>query len=150
MYNNNVLSVTKSYLEHFGVNMSDWNQVQSAIYLLGGHPYNIEINKDALVRIQDCPYMCHKDDLFTTTLRGNRLFNIQKEYEILDVSQKQIPSEQQLMCNSLEYTENYQENARMKQQTQAWIQSTIKPKTRAKHRKHSSGSNAYHGVTAKG
>lgn len=145
MCNNNVMSVTQSYLEQFGVNMADWSQVQSAVYLLGGNPYNLEINKDALVRIKDCPYMCHKDDLFTTTFRNDRRLNIQKEHEVLDVSLEQIPIEQRIMCNSLEYTENYQENARMKQQTQAWIATVTQPKNKPKTRRHKGP----HNITAK-
>lgn len=131
--NNNVLSVTEAYLEMCGVNTSNWEQVKGLIYLLGGHPYNIEVTHNAFVRVKDKPYMCRKETLYTTTLRPNRVLkNLQGETEILDVPSNKLAEGTLQLCNELEYAENYQENAKMKQQTQEWIKSLTKKRRKNK------------------
>ena len=129
MFTNTTLSITEDYLVNLGVDVSNWDNIKATIYMLGGHPHNIEINSDAYVRVKNKPNYCRKTTLYTTTLRRKRIVNLQGENEILDVDFEHLPeTDTVVLCNSLDYSENYQENAKMKQQTKAWIKNIAKNK----------------------
>lgn len=121
-------SVTKSYLESLGVDTNNFSQVQDMIYLLGGNKYDIDINFGALVRCPDMPSICRIDDLYVTTRRKNAYVGtLCGEGENLDVK-NQYNKESARLCNTLDYTDNYLENARQRASIKTYKQRKHKSK----------------------
>ena len=46
MFTNTTLSITEDYLVNLGVDVSNWDNIKATIYMLGGHPHNIEYYRD--------------------------------------------------------------------------------------------------------
>lgn len=121
-------SVTESYLKSLGVDISDYSQVQNMIYLLGGIKYKIDINYDVFVRCPDMPSVCRKDNVYVSVRRKNAYVGtLCGEGENLDVKGL-YNSESARLVNSLDYTDNYLENARIKQ--------AVKQYRQRKHKNH--------------
>lgn len=121
-------SVTESYLKSLGVDISDYSQVQNMIYLLGGSKYKIDINYDVFVRCPDMPSVCRKDNVYVSVRRKNAYVGtLCGEGENLDVKGL-YNSESARLVNSLDYTDNYLENARIKQ--------AVKQYRQRKHKNH--------------
>lgn len=129
-------SVSESYLKSLGVDIDNYSEVQDMIYLLGGSKYKIDINYDVNVRCPDMPSVCRKDNLYVSVRRKNAYVGtLCGEGENLDVKGL-YNSESARLVNSLDYTDNYLENARIKQ--------AVKQRTQRKHKK-----NNNHQVSAK-
>jgi hypothetical protein len=121
-------SVSESYLKSLGVNIDNYSEVQDMIYLLGGSKYKIDINYDVNVRCPDMPSVCRKDNLYVSVRRKNAYVGtLCGEGENLDVKGL-YNSESARLVNSLDYTDNYLENARIKQ--------AVKQRTQRKHLNH--------------
>ena len=115
-------SVTESYLKSLGVNIANYSEVQDMIYLLGGSKYKIDINYDVNVRCPDMPSVCRKDNLYVSVRRKNAFVGtLCNEGENLDIN-GQHQSSSAVLVNSLDYTDNYLENARIKQAVKQYRQ----------------------------
>ena len=115
-------SVTESYLKSLGVNIANYSEVQDMIYLLGGSKYKIDINYDVNVRCPDMPSICRKDNLYVSVRRKNAYVGtLCNEGENLDIN-NQYMLESARLVNSLDYTDNYLENARIKQAVKQYRQ----------------------------
>ncbi|UNY40400.1 hypothetical protein KLEP7_gp132 [Pseudaeromonas phage vB_PpeM_ KLEP7] len=122
-------SVTESYLKSLGVNIANYSEVQDMIYLLGGSKYKIDINYDVFVRCPDMPSVCRKDNVYVSVRRKNAYVgSLCDEGENLDIN-NQHNLESARLVNSLDYTDNYLENARIKQ--------AVKQYRQRKHKSHS-------------
>ena len=122
------LSVTESYLKSLGVNIANYSEVQDMIYLLGGSKYKIDINYDVFVRCPDMPSVCRKDNIYVSVRRKNAYVGtLCNEGENLDIN-NQYNLESARLVNSLDYTDNYLENARIKQ--------AVKQYRQRKHKNH--------------
>ena len=121
-------SVTESYLKNLGVNIANYSEVQDMIYLLGGSKYKIDINYDVFVRCPDMPSVCRKDNVYVSVRRKNAYVGtLCNEGENLDIN-NQYNLESARLVNSLDYTDNYLENARIKQ--------AVKQYRQRKHKNH--------------
>ena len=121
-------SVTESYLKSLGVNIANYSEVQDMIYLLGGSKYKIDINYDVFVRCPDMPSVCRKDNVYVSVRRKNAYVgSLCNEGENLDIN-NQHRLESARLVNSLDYTDNYLENARIKQ--------AVKQYRQRKHKSH--------------
>ena len=121
-------SVTESYLKSLGVNIANYSEVQDMIYLLGGSKYKIDINYDVFVRCPDMPSVCRKDNVYVSVRRKNAYVgSLCNEGENLDIN-NQYNLESARLVNSLDYTDNYLENARIKQ--------AVKQYRQRKHKNH--------------
>jgi len=121
-------SVTESYLKSLGVNIANYSEVQDMIYLLGGSKYKIDINYDVFVRCPDMPSVCRKDNVYVSVRRKNAYVGtLCNEGENLDIN-NQYNLESARLVNSLDYTDNYLENARIKQ--------AVKQYRQRKHKNH--------------
>ena len=121
-------SVTESYLKSLGVNIANYSEVQDMIYLLGGSKYKIDINYDVFVRCPDMPSVCRKDNVYVSVRRKNAYVGtLCNEGENLDIN-NQYNLESARLVNSLDYTDNYLENARIKQ--------AVKQYRQRKHKSH--------------
>ena len=121
-------SVTESYLKSLGVNIANYSEVQDMIYLLGGSKYKIDINYDVFVRCPDIPSVCRKDNVYVSVRRKNAYVGtLCNEGENLDIN-NQYNLESARLVNSLDYTDNYLENARIKQ--------AVKQYRQRKHKNH--------------
>ena len=121
-------SVTESYLKSLGVNIANYSEVQDMIYLLGGSKYKIDINYDVFVRCPDMPSVCRKDNVYVSVRRKNAYVGtLCNEGENLDINY-QYNLESARLVNSLDYTDNYLENARIKQ--------AVKQYRQRKHKNH--------------
>ena len=121
-------SVTESYLKSLGVNIANYSEVQDMIYLLGGSKYKIDINYDVFVRCPDMPSVCRKDNVYVSVRRKNAYVGtLCNEGENLDIN-NQYNLESARLVNSLDYTDNYLENARIKQ--------AVKQNRQRKHKNH--------------
>ena len=121
-------SVTESYLKSLGVNIANYSEVQDMIYLLGGSKYKIDINYDVFVRCPDMPSVCRKDNVYVSVRRKNSYVgSLCEEGENLDIN-NQYNLESARLVNSLDYTDNYLENARIKQ--------AVKQYRQRKHKSH--------------
>ena len=121
-------SVTESYLKSLGVNIANYSEVQDMIYLLGGSKYKIDINYDVFVRCPDMPSVCRKDNVYVSVRRKNAYVgSLCDEGENLDIN-NQYNLESARLVNSLDYTDNYLENARIKQ--------AVKQYRQRKHKSH--------------
>ena len=121
-------SVTESYLKSLGVNIANYSEVQDMIYLLGGSKYKIDINYDVFVRCPDMPSVCRKDNVYVSVRRKNAYVGtLCGEGENLDIN-NQYNLESARLVNSLDYTDNYLENARIKQ--------AVKQYRQRKHKNH--------------
>ena len=121
-------SVTESYLKNLGVNIANYSEVQDMIYLLGGSKYKIDINYDVFVRCPDMPSVCRKDNIYVSVRRKNAYVGtLCNEGENLDIN-NQYNLESARLVNSLDYTDNYLENARIKQ--------AVKQYRQRKHKNH--------------
>ena len=121
-------SVTESYLKSLGVNIANYSEVQDMIYLLGGSKYKIDINYDVFVRCPDMPSVCRKDNVYVSVRRKNAYVgSLCDEGENLDIN-NQYNLESARLVNSLDYTDNYLENARIKQ--------AVKQYRQRKHKNH--------------
>ena len=130
-------SVTESYLKSLGVNIDNYSEVQDMIYLLGGSKYKIDINYDVFVRCPDMPSVCRKDNVYVSVRRKNAYVGtLCNEGENLDIN-NQYNLESARLVNSLDYTDNYLENARIKQ--------AVKQYRQRKHKNHKNNNQ----VTAK-
>ena len=115
-------SVTGSYLKSLGVNIANYSEVQDMIYLLGGSKYKIDINYDVFVRCPDMPSVCRKDNIYVSVRRKNAYVgSLCDEGENLDIN-NQYNLESARLVNSLDYTDNYLENARIKQAVKQYRQ----------------------------
>ena len=115
-------SVTESYLKSLGVNIANYPEVQDMIYLLGGSKYKIDINYDVFVRCPDMPSVCRKDNLYVSVRRKNAFVGtLCNEGENLDIN-GQHQNSSAVLVNSLDYTDNYLENARIKQAVKQYRQ----------------------------
>ena len=115
-------SVTESYLKSLGVNIANYSEVQDMIYLLGGSKYKIDINYDVFVRCPDMPSVCRKDNVYVSVRRKNAYVgSLCNEGENLDIN-NQYNLESARLVNSLDYTDNYLENARIKQAVKQYRQ----------------------------
>ena len=115
-------SVTESYLKSLGVNIANYSEVQDMIYLLGGSKYKIDINYDVFVRCPDMPSVCRKDNVYVSVRRKNAYVGtLCNEGENLDIN-NQYNLESARLVNSLDYTDNYLENARIKQAVKQYRQ----------------------------
>ena len=115
-------SVTESYLKSLGVNIANYSEVQDMIYLLGGSKYKIDINYDVFVRCPDMPSVCRKDNVYVSVRRKNAYVgSLCEEGENLDIN-NQYNLESARLVNSLDYTDNYLENARIKQAVKQYRQ----------------------------
>ena len=115
-------SVTESYLKSLGVNIANYSEVQDMIYLLGGSKYKIDINYDVFVRCPDMPSVCRKDNVYVSVRRKNAYVGtLCGEGENLDIN-NQHNLESAHLVNSLDYTDNYLENARIKQAVKQYRQ----------------------------
>lgn len=121
-------SVTESYLKILGINIANYSEVQDMIYLLGGSKYKIDINYDVFVRCPDMPSVCRKDNVYVSVRRKNAYVGtLCNEGENLDIN-NQYNLESARLVNSLDYTDNYLENARIKQ--------AVKQYRQRKHKNH--------------
>ena len=121
-------SVTESYLKSLGVNFANYSEVHDMIYLLGGSKYKIDINYDVFVRCPDMPSVCRKDNVYVSVRRKNAYVGtLCNESENLDIN-NQYNLESARLVNSLDYTDNYLENARIKQ--------AVKQYRQRKHKNH--------------
>ena len=121
-------SVTESYLKSLGVNIANYSEVQDMIYLLGGSKYKIDINYDVFVRCPDMPSVCRKDNVYVSVRRKNAYVgSLCNEGENLDINNQHMLESARLV-NSLDYTDNYLENARIKQ--------AVKQYRQRKHKSH--------------
>lgn len=121
-------SVTESYLKSLGVNIANYSEVQDMIYLLGGSKYKIDINYDVFVRCPDMPSVCRKDNVYVSVRRKNAYVgSLCNEGENLDINNQHMLESARLV-NSLDYTDNYLENARIKQ--------AVKQYRQRKHKNH--------------
>ena len=121
-------SVTESYLKSLGVNIANYSEVQDMIYLLGGSKYKIDINYDVFVRCPDMPSVCRKDNVYVSVRRKNAYVGtLCNEGENLDINNQHMLESARLV-NSLDYTDNYLENARIKQ--------AVKQYRQRKHKNH--------------
>lgn len=121
-------SVTESYLKSLGVNIANYSEVQDMIYLLGGSKYKININYDVFVRCPDMPSVCRKDNVYVSVRRKNAYVGtLCNEGENLDINNQHMLESARLV-NSLDYTDNYLENARIKQ--------AVKQYRQRKHKNH--------------
>ena len=121
-------SVTESYLKSLGVNIVNYSEVQDMIYLLGGSKYKIDINYDVFVRCPDMPSVCRKDNVYVSVRRKNAYVGtLCNEGENLDINNQHMLESARLV-NSLDYTDNYLENARIKQ--------AVKQYRQRKHKNH--------------
>ena len=121
-------SVTESYLKSLGVNIANYSEVQDMIYLLGGSKYKIDINYDVFVRCPDMPSVCRRDNIYVSVRRKNAYVgSLCNEGENLDIN-NQYKLESARLVNSLDYTDNYLENARIKQ--------AVKQYRQRKHKNH--------------
>ena len=121
-------SVTESYLKSLGVNIANYSEVQDMIYLLGGSKYKIDINYDVFVRCPDMPSVCRKDNVYVSVRRKNAYVGtLCDEGENLDINNQHMLESARLV-NSLDYTDNYLENARIKQ--------AVKQYRQRKHKNH--------------
>ena len=121
-------SVTESYLKSLGVNIANYSEVQDMIYLLGGSKYKIDINYGVFVRCPDMPSVCRKDNVYVSVRRKNAYVGtLCNEGENLDIN-NQYNLESARLVNSLDYTDNYLENARIKQ--------AVKQYRQRKHKNH--------------
>lgn len=115
-------SVTESYLKSLGVNIANYSEVQDMIYLLGGSKYKIDINYDVFVRCPDMPSVCRKDNVYVSVRRKKAYVgSLCNEGENLDIN-NQYNLESARLVNSLDYTDNYLENARIKQAVKQYRQ----------------------------
>ena len=115
-------SVTESYLKSLGVNIANYSEVQDMIYLLGGSKYKIDINYDVFVRCPDMPSVCRKDNVYVSVRRKNAYVGtLCGEGENLDINNQHMLESARLV-NSLDYTDNYLENARIKQAVKQYRQ----------------------------
>ena len=115
-------SVTESYLKSLGVNIANYSEVQDMIYLLGGSKYKVDINYDVFVRCPDMPSVCRKDNVYVSVRRKNAYVGtLCDEGENLDIN-NQYKLESARLVNSLDYTDNYLENARIKQAVKQYRQ----------------------------
>ena len=115
-------SVTESYLKSLGVNIANYSEVQDMIYLLGGSKYKIDINYDVFVRCPDMPSVCRKDNVYVSVRRKNAYVGtLCNEGENLDINNQHMLESARLV-NSLDYTDNYLENARIKQAVKQYRQ----------------------------
>lgn len=115
-------SVTESYLKSLGVNIANYSEVQDMIYLLGGSKYKIDINYDVFVRCPDMPSICRKDNVYVSVRRKNAYVGtLCGEGENLDINNQHMLESARLV-NSLDYTDNYLENARIKQAVKQYRQ----------------------------
>ena len=115
-------SVTESYLKSLGVNIANYSEVQDMIYLLGGSKYKLDINYDVFVRCPDMPSVCRKDNVYVSVRRKNAYVgSLCNEGENLDINNQHMLESARLV-NSLDYTDNYLENARIKQAVKQYRQ----------------------------
>jgi len=112
-----------------GVNTNKGSEIAGAIYLLGGTPKDIYANKDSFVRFRDKPEMVYLDTVYTTHRRSKSLYDsslICKSGEVLSANFEDVPEAlyellQVQKVTGLPYTENYLENAQLKQRLQNYL-----------------------------
>lgn len=136
-------SVTKQFLEQHGVDTNKSSEIAGAIYLLGGTPKDIYANKDAFVRFKNKPEYVYMDTVYTTHRRNKSLYNsslICKSGETLSVNFEDVPVElhehlKVQKVTDLPYSDNYMENAILKQRLQGYLSKYGQNKSKRKGKK---------------
>lgn len=108
-------TITKSYLQSLGVDLEDSSQVQAAIYVCGGLPYDYTITPDVYVRCKDKPYMTRKETIYVARRRqGAYVGNLCGEGENLDVNSINPSNPTLMLCTNMDYSDNYVDNREAK------------------------------------
>lgn len=123
MFEDVCFSVSGIYLSNLGIDFRNPVQLRQAVFLMGGDPNNITINKDAWVRVKNRPYMVYKDTMFVVKRRKDAYVkNLCGEGESLTPKFHELPVDCQLCeSSSLPYSENYQEQSAQNKRYQEYM-----------------------------